>query len=551
MEPQRIGKYEIRGRIATGGFGVIYRAWDPFIKRPVAIKTCATPDPEIRKRFLQEAQFVGNLVHPNITTVFDFGIEVGVPYLVQEFLDGFDLDDLLKASVFFEDPAAVVALLVQVCEGLEYAHSRGIVHRDIKPSNIRVLEDGVVKLMDFGIAKSIQDVSRLTQTGVAMGTAGYLSPEQIEGSAVDPRTDLFSLGIVAYELVTGVPPFEGSSLSNTLYNIMNRSPQPPRELAPWCPPELEEAVLRCLEKDPARRFQSARELEENLRSTGIIPAGEDPAALLQRAVEAVAKSESTTAKNLPPAGVSPREITPDGVPLRHIGPPTPGSERTTTSPALVLFLVMVVLLAGAGALLYFSPRAQTLVFGPAGAPWIPTPTPTPTPTPPPTPTPTATPTPTPSATPTPTPTPTPSGPVAVRILVDPPARLAIDGRRIGRGRVQSRRVTLSQGVHRFTLTIDGFGSRSFDKAVSWNTRAISLALNVGEITLVYDFGAPPGAKAFLDGKALGRLPLIKRKVPAGIHRLVVRWPGGRVLSRRVRIPRLPAPALTLAVAPPG
>ena len=545
---KHIGKYEIQDQIATGGFGVIYKAWDPFIKRSVAIKTCATPDPEVRERFFKEAQFVGNLVHPNITLVFDFGIEDEVPYLVQEFLSGFDLDELLQAGVFEGNPQAIVSLLFQVCEGLDYAHSKGIVHRDIKPSNIRVLEDGLVKIMDFGIAKSLQEVSRLTQTGIALGTAGYLSPEQIHGSPVDPRTDIFSLGVVGYELLTGVRPFDGASLSNILFNIMNRDPLPPHDLVDWCSPALESVILRCLAKDPSERYQSARDLAEDLRlSHPFDQEGDEPTTALYRAISKVSPAkvrpgEPTTHRALP------EEATPDAVRLRHIGSVEDDKDRSS-GPALTLFLVMLLLLTAGAATLYFSSRAQQLVFGQAGAPWIPTPTPTATATPTPAPTATPTPTPPPTQTPTPTATPTPSGPVRVRLIIDPPAALKIDGRRIGKTRIQSRTVKLSQGRHRFTLSIPGFGSRSFERLLDWRTRTIALGLQVGEITLVYDVGAPPGATAFLDGKTLGALPLIKAKVPSGVHKLTIRWPGGKAYTRSLTIPRLPAPPVTLAVRP--
>ena len=203
--PKRIGKYEISAQIAEGGFGVIFKGWDPYIKRPVAVKMCASPDKEVRQRFQQEAQFVGNLVHRNITLVFDFGVEGDIPYIVQEFLTGYDVDELVNAGVL-TDPKTVASILLQVCEGLEFAHTRGIVHRDIKPSNIRVLEDGTVKIMDFGIAKSLEGSSNLTQTGIALGTAGYLAPEQIQGGTVDPRTDIFAFGVVAYEHIEHLKP---------------------------------------------------------------------------------------------------------------------------------------------------------------------------------------------------------------------------------------------------------------------------------------------------------------------------------------------------------
>ncbi len=545
---KHIGKYEIHDKIATGGFGIIYKAWDPFIKRYVAIKTCATPDPEIRKRFFKEAQFVGNLVHPNITLIFDFGVEDEVPYLVQEFLDGCDVDELLRSHLFEENPLAIVALLLQICEGLEFAHERGVIHRDIKPSNIHVLEDGLVKLMDFGIAKSLGDVSRLTQTGVALGTAGYLSPEQIQGTGLDQRSDLFSVGAVAYELITGISPFQGQSLSNILYRIVNEDPEPPSAIAPWCPKTLETIVLKCLSKNPNDRYPSANELADALRHVEPFDAeAHEPTEILRHAIAAMKQKRTTT--QLPGSEPLQAKIqTPDSVPLKHLEP-TVDDIGDSHSPALVLFIVMLAVLAGAAGWLYFSPKAQTLVFGPSGAPWIPTPTPTATPTPLPTATPTPSPTPTPTITPTPTATPTPSGPVRVRVLIDPPAMVRIDGKKIGKGRIQTKVLRLSQGRHRFTLSLEGFTAKPFERTVTWHTRTISLLLNVGELTLVYDIGAPPGATAFLDGRTLGKLPLIKIKVPSGTHRLSVRWPDGRSMVKTIRIPRLPAPARTLAVAP--
>jgi serine/threonine-protein kinase len=267
-EPTTIGKYEVIEQIAVGGFGVIFKGWDPFIKRKVAIKMCATPDDEVRQRFQQEAQFVGNLVHRNITLVFDFGVEGDVPYIVQEFLSGYDLDELLKADVV-SDEDTIVSILIQVCEGLEFAHERGIVHRDIKPSNIRVLEDGTVKIMDFGIAKSILAASKLTQTGIALGTAGYLAPEQIQGRTVDARTDIFAVGVVAYELVTGTRPFESATLSNVLYKILNEEPDYPTTVDGGCSEELQTVIRRCLAKEPEDRFQGAAELLAELRSIAL------------------------------------------------------------------------------------------------------------------------------------------------------------------------------------------------------------------------------------------------------------------------------------------
>ena len=260
---KRIGKYEIAEQIGVGGFGIVYKAWDPFIQRWVAVKSCNATDSEATQRFFREAQLAGALQHPNITLIFDFGMDGKTPYFVQEFLSGTDLDKVLETRTLTIE--GVLAILLQVCAGLEFAHSRGIVHRDIKPANVRVLEDGTVKIMDFGIAKSLEAESRLTQTGVALGTAGYLAPEQLSGKPLDPRTDLFSLGAMAYEMVTGVRPFTGPNLSNVIYQILNQEPVALRQRNAACPERLERAILKALAKDPADRYANVREFAADLK----------------------------------------------------------------------------------------------------------------------------------------------------------------------------------------------------------------------------------------------------------------------------------------------
>ncbi len=566
--PQRIGKYEVISQIAVGGFGVIFKAWDPFIKRPVAIKMCASQDEEVRQRFYQEAQFVGNLVHRNITMVFDFGLQDGVPYLVQEFLTGYDLDHLLHSGVL-GDLNAVSSVLLQVAEGLRFAHQRGIIHRDIKPSNIRILEDGTVKIMDFGIAKSLEGGSKLTQTGIALGTAGYLAPEQIQGDTVDRRTDIFSLGVVGYELITGVPPFKGSSLSNVLYRILNENPDPPRLLMPACPPELERVIVRCLEKEPDARYQDVDQLIEDLRgvqmgerhdsenkdlTTGILrqaldrlpaaaaPESSDPDTTPIEGTEILAQSPS------PDSSVEPELLHEPGIDT---------ASRRRGNPVLIVFLILTVLLLGVGIVLYFSPRAQDIVFGPAGPPWVPTPTPTPVPTATPTPMPTATaiPVATPTPTPSPEPTPTPTqGPVEVRLVVDPPAPVEVDGSWIGDSATPKplHVVDLMPGEHSFTVHVEDFEATKFwRKVTAAPKQTISLAVDLGYLTIqVLPGQAPPGGQVYLDGAHIGKIPLIRKKVPAGEHRLTIRWQGHRPYERTITIPRIPAPALNIGDAAP-
>jgi serine/threonine-protein kinase len=551
--PTTIGKYEVIEKIAIGGFGIIYKGWDPFIKRSVAIKMCGTPDEEVRTRFQQEAQFVGNLVHRNITLVFDFGVEDGVPYIVQEFLTGYDLDELLKAGVI-GDEKTTVSILLQVCEGLEFAHHRGIVHRDIKPSNIRVIEDGTVKIMDFGIAKSLEAGSKLTQTGIALGTAGYLAPEQIQGKKVDPRTDIFTFGVVAYELVTGKRPFESATLSNVLYRILNEDPEPPKARAPGCSEALDSVIRRCMTKDPEARYQTATELLEDLRrlsaaeKTDAGNAKDQTTGILRDLLsdldlEQEVGSEDTTRRVSAPKPIS----TPQSTKLQRT-PEVMEVESHHRSPVLLIFLGLVGLLVSAAAVLYFSKGAQDVVFGPDGPPWIPTPTPTATPTA------TATPTVTPTITPTPEPTATPTpAVVSVRLIVDPPALLTIDGEPRGDQRTSGETTSLLVGTHVFTLSLPDFPLETLTREVTPQTRSISLTLEVGMLTITVDERlAPPGGIAFLDGTALGPVPLIRYKVPAGEHQLVVRWKGvEKPFRKTIDVPQMPAaPLIVSSVAPP-
>ena len=254
-----VGKYEIRRVIARGGFGTVYQGWDPLIKRQVAVKTCSSPDAEIRRRFEREAQIAGNLDHPCIVRVFDFGVDKGFPYLVQEFLSGTDLDSLIESGSHITAPEKLLILL-QIARGLEYAHGQGVIHRDIKPANVRILDDGSVKLMDFGIAMLQQSDPRLTREGMTAGTAAYLAPEQIRGDRASERTDIFSYGVLAYELLSGQRPFAGDTISTVMYQIVNDIP--PALVAPWCqaPPALSELVHRCLEKPPNSRWSDVSSL---------------------------------------------------------------------------------------------------------------------------------------------------------------------------------------------------------------------------------------------------------------------------------------------------
>jgi serine/threonine protein kinase len=263
MTTRKIGKYEIAEQIGVGGFGAVFRARDPFIKRTVAVKTCSLNDEEIRSRFFREAELAGNLHHRHITTIYDFGVEEGVPYIVQEFLTGEDLDKVVKRGDDLPI-ARKLEILMAIAEGLDYAHRNSIIHRDIKPSNIRILDDGAVKIMDFGIAKSLLSESSLTQTGITLGTSAYLAPEQIRGEPLDQRTDIFALGVLAYELLTNRKPFRGEHLSTVLYKILNETPEPVHAIVPDCPPALSQIVSIAMDKDIEHRYPSMEAFRNDL-----------------------------------------------------------------------------------------------------------------------------------------------------------------------------------------------------------------------------------------------------------------------------------------------
>ena len=250
--PARIGKYEILEEIGSGGFAKVYRARDPFMRRLVAIKLCSSQEESLRARFLREAQIVGTLDHPHIARAYDFGTGDDHAYLVQEFLDGEDL----STTIHHRRPIAYrrrVELLLDVADGLSYAHSKGVLHRDIKPSNLRLAASGVVKILDFGLASLVDATTALTVPGTQLGTAGYLAPEQILGHRADERTDIFAFGATAYELLTYRRPFSGSNYRDRCFAVLKEQPGPVASLWPQCPSRLAELISGCLEKQAEAR----------------------------------------------------------------------------------------------------------------------------------------------------------------------------------------------------------------------------------------------------------------------------------------------------------
>ncbi|MGC8915443.1 MAG: protein kinase domain-containing protein [Thermoanaerobaculum sp.] len=477
----KIGKYELLEPLGQGGFATVYRARDNLLARTVAIKVCQASDKEGMERFIREARLTGKLQHPNIAQVLDFGIEAGVPFIVQEFLSGWDLAQLLVRG-----PLALplaLSVLVQVARGLAYAHARQVLHRDIKPSNIRVLPTGLVKIMDFGIGRLMQDDSRLTRTGEALGTVGYFSPEMLLGQPLDQRADIFSFGVVAYEVLTGQHPFLSPDLGSTLYAIVHKQPASVLSLGGSCPPKFSEVVDRCLAKDPASRWGTTDELAQQLESLAhelnvevgaVVP--EEPSIPALRAREGVAFL--ATSRSLWKAY---------GIPF-----------------GLLLVGGALLALATAGFRRGTLPEMREPPPS-AGAPVNPPPTRLPTPH---------------------AGSAQPMEDVVVEVVAVPPAVVVFGDQELGK--VARQTLRLKPGNYEVTFSIPGYRTERKRVVVDSNTREIRLTMTpFGFLSVVPDLGTPlSGSKVFLDDRPLGQLPLVNAKVSEGSHQLSVTWPDG-------------------------
>ncbi len=268
--PMKYGRYEIRKELGRGSMGVVYEAHDPQIDRTVALKVLRQDrhaTDTFVKRFLKEAKAIGRLSHPNIVTIYDAGEDRGTIFIAMEYLEGVPLNHLIETKRFSVDE--VLDIGIQICETLDYAHGKGVIHRDIKPSNILVQAKGRVKITDFGIAH-IEDPSATLQTqdGEILGTPAYMSPEQVLGKAIDGRSDLFSVGVILYELSTGSRPFgrSGRTLATLFNEITHATPPSPGEINPDMDPDLARVIMKCLSKDPVDRYPTGEAAAEALRA---------------------------------------------------------------------------------------------------------------------------------------------------------------------------------------------------------------------------------------------------------------------------------------------
>jgi serine/threonine-protein kinase len=324
---QRIGRYEVVETLGKGGMGVVYRARDPELDRFVAIKVVlawAQYDAEAMERFNREARIVAQMQHPHIVTVFDAGrTDEGLPYFVMEYLEGTDLGEVLGVSGSLA-PSRAVRYVLQICEGLTYAHAQEIVHRDIKPANLLITPDDNIKIVDFGIAKLVG--SQITGTGVSLGTPLYMAPEQVAGKPVDHRVDIFAVGGVLYTLISGHSPFEAPTLGGICHKIETEAPVPLSKLGIEIHARLEAIILRALEKNPGDRYQSAAEMAADLRA-------------VQAALEAQAEAPTVITAGSTP--VSPTTLT------------EPMTVQMRRRPGRTLALVTIAAIAAAAALWAF------------------------------------------------------------------------------------------------------------------------------------------------------------------------------------------------------
>ena len=265
----KLGRYEIAAEIGRGAMGTVYKANDPLIERTIALKTIRLDlshqaNQAFEERFYREAKSAGRLNHPNIVTIYDVGKTGDTAYIAMEYLEGESLDSLLEKHTPLT-PARLTQIALQIANGLAYAHQHGVIHRDIKPANIILMRrGGIVKITDFGIAHI--PTSAQTESGALLGSPRYMSPEQVQGKIVDGRSDVFSLGVVLYEILTGHTPFGGDNLSAILYNIMHYQPVLPSCAGPGVSEAFDPIVMRALAKSPSERYQTAREMAADLRA---------------------------------------------------------------------------------------------------------------------------------------------------------------------------------------------------------------------------------------------------------------------------------------------
>jgi eukaryotic-like serine/threonine-protein kinase len=541
---EKVSRYEITGELGKGAMGRVYKAVDPTIGRTVALKTMrldvhGLETDEMLRRFKNEARLAGVLNHANIVTIYDAGEQDGLFYIAMEYIEGVTLHSVLNERKTLA-PEEIINISKQVCAGLDHAHHHGVIHRDVKPANIMLEPDGVAKIMDFGIAKS--GGGGVTSTGQVLGTPNYMAPEQVRGHVLDGRTDLFSFGVMLYEMTTGEKPFAGTNVTTIIYKIINESPTPPRELDVTIHPGLDKVIMKALAKKPDDRYQTGAELARDLQnykslgantdSTQEIPSGSYPAPT--GAAPAKAPAKPAAARAAAPAAVA--SSTPK--PRRMMQPPGPSLTKIWTGVAI--FVVLVALASVGiwkGEIARDHTPAVTAKAPPVATPPVASVTPEPTPEP-----------------PTPVKGKSKRGAVAPaapkksepKSVADQPstqtsgtgdlkitstpdgAALQIDGRGDPSMTTPYTALRLAPGPHDITFIKSGYlDDKKVISVTAGNTGFVSATLQKAPVaTSQVTFNSDPGgAEIWVDGKSIGRVTPSQAVVVAGQHQIVLRKPG--------------------------
>jgi len=579
MSPQKIGRYNITGELGKGAMGVVYKATDPNIGRSVALKTTRVDahgleTEDLLRRFRNEARMAGTLNHPNIVTIYDAGEQEGVFYIAMEYIEGETLHGLLSQhrSLPVEQ---VIDIVRQVCAGLDYAHAHGVIHRDVKPANVMLAAGGTVKVMDFGIAKA---GGTMTATGQVLGSPNYMSPEQVKGKPIDGRSDLFSVGVLLYEMLTGEKPFDGQNVTTIIYKIVSEDPIPPRELDVTIHPGLSAVVTKALAKVPDERYQTGAALAADLANYKSF--GTEVGANQSASTTAFpAVGDRTVVTAVPPSMRLPEPATPPAAapaPSRPSATVRVGSPPATNMRVLagvVALLLIVALIAWQVYRRHQQPAPEAAATQTLPAEQQPAAPPAETAT---APAPPATTPETPSAEPAPAPEPSPPQPAA-RAAPKPRAKAAVPVPPASPASSPVAVATDTGTVHvnstpfGATVTIDGSGAfvTPFDSSplkagthafsvskLGWGTVQRKVDVVAGktanlEVTLAVSGAVvevqsdPPGAAIVLDDKPTNKFTPARLAVPQGEHKVRLRMEGFKDENTVVQL----AEGQTLSLSP--
>jgi serine/threonine-protein kinase len=532
MPIDHIGRYKIEKELGKGAMGVVYKATDPNIGRTVALKTLRVDvsgmeSEEMVKRFHAEARNAGVLNHAHIVTIYDAQELEGIFYIAMEYIQGQTLQEALRMGTLPVEK--VIDITRQVCAGLDYASERGIIHRDIKPANIMIVPDGTVKIMDFGIAKSAG--TGMTSTGQVLGTPNYMSPEQVKGKTLDGRSDLFSLGVVLYEMLTGERPFTGENVTTIIYKIVNEHPPAPRDLDGTVPAGLSAVVMKALAKNREERYQKGADLAKDLENHQKFGADAGPMTVIlsdqafPEVVHPPMRATSGTVAMPKSAAAAPKAAPKIASPVavqQKVAPPkkAPVVAKSQKGPLVLGAVALAIVLAVAGYVglkMKSKPAEQPApaTSAPSAvAPEVKKP-----------------------AEAKPAETPGTAAAVSsaaapttgeLRVSSTPPgAKFTIDGRAESRFVAPFNLPKLKEGPHTVVLTLDGYQPATKRVDVVAGKRASLNAALVATSGFISVTTNPPGASISVDEKPTGEFTPARIKVDPGQHKISVHKPGYR------------------------